>query len=44
MARCTPKSPEIWVRCGGYTPLEAIVACTKENDFAVGLEDQLACW
>lgn len=33
--------PEIFVRYGGYTPMEAIVACTKSNAFAVGLEDDL---
>ena len=32
---------EIMVRYGRYTPMEAIVACTKDNAFAVGLEDQL---
>jgi len=35
------KEPEILVRYGGYTPLEAIGACTKENAYAVGLENQL---
>ncbi len=35
------KEPEILVRCGGYTPLEAISACTKENAYAVGLENQV---
>jgi len=35
------KEPEILVRYGGYTPLEAITACTKENAFAVGLENQV---
>jgi imidazolonepropionase-like amidohydrolase len=29
---------EILVRYGGYTPMQAIVACTRENAFAVGLE------
>src|ERR671924_422888 len=33
--------PEILVRYGGYTPMEAIVACTRNNAFAVGLEDDL---
>ena len=33
--------PEILVRHGGYTPLEAITACTKDNAFVIGLEDQL---
>jgi imidazolonepropionase-like amidohydrolase len=32
---------EIMVKYGGYTPMEAIVANTKENAFAVGLEDDL---
>jgi Amidohydrolase family len=41
MARCTPKSPKFRFAAAGYTPLEAIVACTKENAFAVGLEDQV---
>ena len=41
MARCTPKSPKFGFAAAGYTPLEAIVACTKENAFAVGLEDQV---
>ena len=35
------KEPEILVRYGGYTPLEAITACTKENAYAVGLENQV---
>ena len=35
------KEPEVLVRYGGYTPLEAISACTKENAYAVGLENQL---
>jgi imidazolonepropionase-like amidohydrolase len=29
---------EILVRYGGYTPMQAIGACTRENAFAVGLE------
>src|SRR5262245_23055867 len=33
--------PEILVRYGGYTPLEAIVACTHNNAFAVGLENDV---
>ncbi|MCI0867990.1 MAG: amidohydrolase family protein [Chloroflexi bacterium] len=33
--------PEIMVRYGGYTPMEAIVACTRDNAFAVGLEGQV---
>jgi imidazolonepropionase-like amidohydrolase len=32
---------EILVRYGGYTPLEAICACTRDNAFAVGLEDEV---
>ena len=32
---------EILVRYGGYTPLEAISACTRDNAFTVGLEDDL---
>ena len=32
---------EIFVRYGGYTPMEAIVACTSDTAFAVGLEDEL---
>jgi imidazolonepropionase-like amidohydrolase len=32
---------EILVRYGGYTPLEAISACTRDNAFAVGLEDEV---
>jgi imidazolonepropionase-like amidohydrolase len=35
------KEPEIMVHYGGYTPMEAIVACTRENAFAVGLENDL---
>jgi imidazolonepropionase-like amidohydrolase len=35
------KEPEIMVRYGGYTPLEASSACTKENAYAVGLENQV---
>jgi imidazolonepropionase-like amidohydrolase len=33
--------PEILVCYGGYTPMEAIVACTRNNAFAVGLENDL---
>lgn len=33
--------PEILVRYGGYTPMEAIVACTRHNAFAVGLENDV---
>ncbi|MBM3226975.1 MAG: amidohydrolase family protein, partial [Candidatus Tectomicrobia bacterium] len=32
---------EILVRYGGYSPLEAIVACTKNTAFAVGLADDV---
>jgi imidazolonepropionase-like amidohydrolase len=32
---------DIFVRYGGYTPMEAIIACTRDNAFAVGLEDQV---
>lgn len=32
---------EILVRDGGYTPMEALVACTRENAFAVGLEQEV---
>jgi imidazolonepropionase-like amidohydrolase len=32
---------EILVRDGGYTPMEAIVASTKNTAFAIGLEDDL---
>jgi imidazolonepropionase-like amidohydrolase len=32
---------EILVRYGGYTPLEAISACTRDTAFAVGLEDEV---
>ena len=35
------KEAEIFVRYGGYTPLEAITACTRENAFAVGLENEV---
>ena len=33
--------PWIMVKYGGYTPLEAISACTRDNAFVVGLEDDL---
>jgi len=33
--------PEILVRYGGYTPMEAIVACTRNNAFVVGLENDV---
>jgi imidazolonepropionase-like amidohydrolase len=33
--------PEILVRYGGYTPMEAIVATTRNTAFALGLEDDL---
>jgi imidazolonepropionase-like amidohydrolase len=32
---------EILVRLGGYTPMEAIVASTRNNAFAVGLEGEV---
>ena len=32
---------ELLVCYGGYTPMEAISACTRDNAFAVGLEDDL---
>lgn len=32
---------DILVRHGGYTPLEAISACTRDTAFAVGLEDEV---
>jgi imidazolonepropionase-like amidohydrolase len=32
---------EILVRYGGYTPMEAIVASTRNTAFALGLEDEL---
>ncbi len=35
------KEPEIMVRCGGYSPLEAITACTRENAYSVGLENDV---
>ena len=35
------KEPEILVRCGGYTPMEAIVSCTRDNAFAIGLENEV---
>jgi imidazolonepropionase-like amidohydrolase len=35
------KEAEILVRYGGYTPMEAITACTRDNAFAVGLENEL---
>jgi imidazolonepropionase-like amidohydrolase len=33
--------PEILVRYGGYTPMQAIVACTRDNAFVMGLEGEL---
>ena len=33
--------PEIMVRYGGYTPMEAIVACTRDNAFVVELEGEV---
>jgi imidazolonepropionase-like amidohydrolase len=35
------KEAEIFVRDGGYTPLEAITVCTRDNAFAVGLENEV---
>src|SRR6201999_1664404 len=35
------KELEIFVKYGGFTPLEAIVAATRDNAYAVGLEGQL---
>jgi imidazolonepropionase-like amidohydrolase len=35
------KEAEVLVRYGGYTPLEAITACTRDNAFAVGLENEV---
>jgi imidazolonepropionase-like amidohydrolase len=35
------KELEIFVKHGGYTPMEAIVAATRDNAYAVGLEGQL---
>lgn len=32
---------EIMVRYGGYTPMQAIVACTRDSAFAMGLEDEV---
>jgi len=35
------KEAEILVRYGGYTTIEAITACTRDNAFAVGLENEV---
>jgi imidazolonepropionase-like amidohydrolase len=35
------KELEIFVKYGGYTPLEAIAAATRDNAYAVGLEGQV---
>jgi imidazolonepropionase-like amidohydrolase len=35
------KEAEILVRYGGYTPMEAIVACTRNNAFALRLEGEV---
>ena len=35
------KEAEILVRYGGYTPMQAITACTRDNAFAVGLENEV---
>jgi imidazolonepropionase-like amidohydrolase len=32
---------EIFVKHGGYTPMEAIVAATRDNAYAIGLEGQV---
>lgn len=34
------REAEILVRYGGYTTMEAIVACTRDNVFAVGLDNE----
>jgi imidazolonepropionase-like amidohydrolase len=35
------KEAEMLVRYGGYTPMEAITSCTRDNAFAVGLENEV---
>jgi imidazolonepropionase-like amidohydrolase len=35
------KELEIFVKHGGYSPMEAIVAATRDNAYAIGLEGQL---
>src|SRR5262249_7623014 len=35
------KELEIFVKYGGYTPAEAIVAATRDNAYAIGLEGQV---
>ena len=35
------KEPEIFVRFGGYSPMEAIIACTRDNAFAVGMAGEV---
>ena len=35
------KELEVFVKHGGYTPMEAIVAATRDNAYAVGLEGQV---
>ena len=35
------KELEIFVKHGGYSPMEAIVAATRDNAMAVGLDDQV---
>jgi len=35
------KELEIFVKYGGYSPMEAIVAATRDNAFAIGLEGQV---
>jgi len=35
------KELEIFVKYGGYTPMQAIVAATRDNAYAIGLEGQV---
>ena len=35
------RDAEVMVKYGGYTPMEAIVANTRDNAYAVGLEGEL---
>jgi len=35
------REAEILVRYGGYSPLQAITACTRDNAFVVGLEGEV---
>src|SRR5260370_33789149 len=41
MASCMPRSSRSSSSMGGYTPMEAIVAATRDNAYAVGLEGQV---